>query len=86
MAFFGLLLAGVAVPMMLVGPGFGPASRPLGIAGVVLGAVAELSTLTLLTMGAAFTMPIARFGGLIWLIAVSLLLPASRAHRNGVTA
>jgi hypothetical protein len=85
-AFFGLLLAGVAVPMMLVGSGFGPAARPLGIAGVVLGAVAELSSLTLLTTGAAFTMPIARFGGLAWLIAVSLLLPASRVRQNGATA
>jgi hypothetical protein len=85
-AFFGLLLAGVAVPMMLVGPGFGPASRPLGIAGVVLGVVAELSTLTLLTMDAAVTMPIARFGGIIWLIAVSLLLPASRVRQNGAVA
>jgi hypothetical protein len=85
-AFFGLLLAGVSVPMMLVGPGFGPASRPLGIAGVILGAVAELSTLTLLTMGAAFTMPIARFGGIVWLIAASLLLPASRVRQNGAAA
>jgi hypothetical protein len=85
-AFFGLLLAGVAVPMMLVGPGFGPASRPLGIAGVVLGAIAELSTLTLLTMDAAVTIPIARFGGLLWLIAVSLLLPATRVRQNGAAA
>jgi hypothetical protein len=72
--------------MMLVGPGFGPASRPLGIAGVILGAVAELSTLTLLTMGAAVTLPIARFGGIVWLIAASLLLPASRVHQFGATA
>jgi hypothetical protein len=85
-AFFGLLLAGVAVPMMLVGPGFGPASRPLGIAGVALGTIAELSSLTLLTMGAAFTMPVARFGGIVWLVAISLLLPASRVHRHGVQA
>jgi hypothetical protein len=85
-AFFGLLLAGVAVPMMLVGPGFGPAARGLGIAGVALGFVAELSTLTLLTMGAAVTMPIARFGGIVWLIAVSLLLPASRVRQNGAPA
>jgi hypothetical protein len=37
-----------------------------------------LSTLTLLTSALDATLPIGRFGGLIWIIAVSVLLPASR--------
>ena len=72
-AFFGLLLAGVSVPMLLL-----RMSRPVAIAGLILALVAELSTLTLLTLDAAIALPIARFGGIAWLIAVSLLLPASR--------
>ncbi len=72
-AFLGLLFAGVSIPMLLL-----RIARPVAIAGVVLAAVAELSTLTLLTLDAAPTLPVARFGGLVWLIAVSLLLPASR--------
>ncbi len=75
-AFLGLLFAGVSVPMLLLG-----IARPLAIAGLVLALVAELSTLTLLTLNAAPTLPIARFGGLIWLIAASLLLPASRPRK-----
>jgi len=77
-AFFGLLLAGVSVPMLVLG-----IARPAAIAGLVLAAVAELSTLTLLTLNAAITMPIARFGGIAWLIAVSLLLPVSRPRGTG---
>ncbi|MET7395196.1 DUF4386 domain-containing protein [Dactylosporangium sp. NPDC005572] len=76
-AFLGLLFAGVSIPMLLLG-----IARPVAIAGVVLAAVAELSTLTLLTLAAAPTLPIARFGGLVWLIAVSLLLPASRPRSS----
>jgi hypothetical protein len=72
-AFLGLLFAGVSVPMLLL-----RIAQPLAIAGLVLAVVAELSTLTLLSLNAAPTLPIARFGGLIWLIAVSLLLPVNR--------
>lgn len=72
-AFFGLLLAGVSVSMLLL-----RMSRPVAVAGLVLALDAELSILTLLTLDAAPTLPIARFGGIIWLIAVSLLLPTSR--------
>ncbi|MEU7854118.1 DUF4386 domain-containing protein [Nonomuraea sp. NPDC049141] len=78
-AFFGLLLAGVSVPMLLL-----RMSRPVAIAGLVLALAAELSTLTLLTLDAAPTLPIARFGGIAWLITVSLLLPTSR-HRTSDT-
>jgi hypothetical protein len=72
-AFFGLLLAGVSVPMLVLG-----IARPLAILGLVVAAFAEVSTLVVVTMGVAFTLPIGRFGGLAWLVAASLLLPLSR--------
>ena len=36
----------------------------------------------MLTMNAAVALPVARFGGIVWLIAVSLLLPATRLRQN----
>ncbi|GAA0908923.1 DUF4386 domain-containing protein [Virgisporangium aurantiacum] len=72
-AFFGLLLAGVSVPMLLL-----RIRRPAAVTGLVLAVIAELSTLTLLTLDAAPTLPVARFGGIAWLVAVSLLLPTTR--------
>jgi hypothetical protein len=77
-AFFGLLLAGVSVPMLVLG-----IVRPLAIFGLVVAALAEVSTLVVVTMDVAFTLPIGRFGGLIWLVAASPLLPLSRP-RTGV--
>jgi hypothetical protein len=78
-SFFGLLLLGVGIPMLLLG-----IRRPLAIAGVVIAVVCEVSTVTLLTLGAAFTLPIGRFGGLLWLLAASLLLPATRPRAGAV--
>jgi hypothetical protein len=75
--FLGLLLAGIAVPGLLVGL----IPRRLAFAGLVLAAIAELSTLTLLWDGAAFLLPVARFVGFAWLIAVGFLLPQSRPRR-----
>jgi hypothetical protein len=70
----GLLVAGVAIPATIgrLIP------RALGIAGVALALIAELPTLALPFEHAAFLLPIARFGGLIWLIAAAALLPARR--------
>ena len=73
--FLGLLVAGVAVPAMyrrLL-------SRPVVVAGLIVAAVAELSTIALLTESATFLLPVGRFGGLLWLIAAAALLPAQRA-------
>jgi hypothetical protein len=72
--FVGLLLAGMAVPGLLVGL----LPRRLAIAGLVLAAIAELSTLTLLVEGAAYLLPVARFLGFAWLIAAGFLLPQTR--------
>lgn len=75
---FGLVLAGVAVPGLLLGL----LPRPLAWAGLVLAAVGALSSLTLLTSTLDATLPITRFGGLLWAIAAGVALPATR-HRNG---
>ncbi|MCP2324096.1 hypothetical protein HDA40_002603 [Hamadaea flava] len=78
-AFLGLLLAGVAVPMALL-----RIRRPFALAGLGLALVGELSTLAVLTLDLAVLLPVARFGGILWLLTVSLLLPASRPRTNGV--
>jgi hypothetical protein len=74
----GLLLAGIAVPGLLVGL----LPRGFAIAGLVLALLAELSSLTLLLDPAAYLLPVARFGGLAWLIAAGVLLPRRRARAN----
>jgi hypothetical protein len=70
----GLLLAGVAVPALIL------RLLPAWLAwtGLAVAAIAELSTFTLLTSALDATLPIGRFGGLLWLVAVSVLLPRSR--------
>jgi hypothetical protein len=69
-----LLLAGVAVPSLILR--LTPA--PLAWAGLVIAAAGAVSTFTLVTPALDATLPAARFGGLAWMIAVSLLLPANR--------
>jgi len=60
----GLLVAGVAFP----GSAFRILDRPTVVAGVVLAALAEVSMVSMLWDGAAFLLPIARFGSMAWLI------------------
>lgn len=72
--FFALLLAGVAVPGLLLGA----LPRPWAWAGLVLAAVGMLGFLSLLTPALYPLLPVARFGGLIWLVAASVLLPYGR--------
>lgn len=74
---FALLIAGVAVPALLkrLMP------RPLAITGLIIVAIGMLSTATLLTLTLGPTVPLVRFGGLIWLLAVSVLLTRSRPRR-----
>ena len=69
-----LLLAGVAVPSLIL------RLTPSWLAwtGLVIAAVGAVSTFTLVTSALDATLPIARFGGLAWIIAASLLLPANR--------
>jgi hypothetical protein len=76
----GLLFAGIAVPSL-----FGRLlPRWLAWLGLGLALIAELSTLSLLTPAAMLALPIARFGGFAWLIAVGALLPrAARPQSPG---
>jgi hypothetical protein len=75
-----LLLAGVAVPSLLLDL----VPRPLAWAGLVIAAIGVLSTFALLTPALDGTLPVGRFGGLLWLIAASIALPRTRrAARTG---
>lgn len=78
----GLLLAGVSVPALIqrLTP------RPWAWFGLVVAAVSVLSTVTLLTSALDPTLPVGRFGSLVFLVAVSLLLPRSRHALRGSVA
>jgi hypothetical protein len=78
-ATFGLLVAGVSVTAGL--QGFAP--RWLMVLGVVIAAVAELSTLVLIAPAVAILLPIARFSGFAWMICMGALLPKGRPDRRG---
>jgi hypothetical protein len=69
-----LLLAGLAVPSLILGH----LPRPLAWAGLVIAAAGVLSTFALLTPALDGTLPVGRFGGLLWLIAASIALPRTR--------
>ena len=66
---FGLLIAGVAVPSLILR--FVP--RPLAWIGLVIGALAMLATFSLVVPALDPLLPVGRFGGLIWLCVVSVL-------------
>jgi hypothetical protein len=74
----GLLLAGVAVPSLILGL----LPRAVAWTGLVIAALAELATLVLIWPESAVILPIARFTGLIWLIVAGALLPLRRADRS----
>jgi hypothetical protein len=73
-ALTGLLVAGVSVSGALAGL----LPRSILWAGVVLAAIAELSTLVLILPGAVFLLPLARFFTFAWMIAVGAMLPKSK--------
>lgn len=56
--------------------------RWLAVAGLVIAAVAELSTLALVAPAFAVLLPLARFPALLWLIAAAALLPVTRPART----
>jgi hypothetical protein len=74
---FGILVAGVAVS------GGIPRHLPRWImwSGLVVAAIAELSSLTIVTPSAAYLLPVARFSGFIWLIVVGATLPSTRLRQ-----
>jgi len=71
---FGLLAAGVSVTSYFrrVLPGW------VVIVGLVIALAGELSSLSLITYPASFLLPLTRFGGFLWLIAVAVLLPRTQ--------
>lgn len=71
---FALLIAGVAVPALIMKL----IPRALAIAGLILAAIGMIATATLLTATLDPTLPVVRFGGLIWIIAASILLTRTR--------
>jgi hypothetical protein len=70
----GLLLAGISVPALIVRL----LPRPVAWAGLIIAAIAELSTLSLVFPALAILLPIARFPALIWLVVAGALLPTRR--------
>jgi hypothetical protein len=77
---FGLLIAGVSVPTLLgrLGP------RPLAVVGLVLAGVAAVAVLSLALPALSFLLPVVRFGGLVWLVWTSAVLPVTRRRVGGV--
>ena len=73
-----LLIAGVAIPGMILRL----MPRGLAIAGLVVAVAGVLSLVSLLVPALAVLLPVARFGGVVWLVAVSLALPLSRPRRT----
>jgi hypothetical protein len=78
----GLLIAGIAVPALIVGL----LPRPLAWAGLVIAGLAELTTLVLIWPALSPMLPVARFTGLVWLIVAGALLPLRRRNKQEVTA
>jgi len=70
-ATIGLLVAGVAVPSLMYR--FLP--RSWAITGIVIGAIAEVSTLSMILPSLSFLLPLARFSAMIWLIVTGARLP-----------
>jgi hypothetical protein len=54
--------------------------------GLVIAALAELSSLSMVVPAAMYLLPLARFPGFVWLIAVGATLPTTRRRREQSTA
>ena len=78
----GLLLAGIAVPALIVRL----LPRWLAVAGLALAVAAQLSTLVLIVPAFGALLPLARFGAMAWLITAGALLPVTRTPRQPTTA
>src|SRR3984893_4656785 len=78
----GLLVAGMAVPSLILGL----TPRPLAWVGLAIAAVAELTTLVLVWPGLGAILPIARVSALAWLVVAGALLPLRRNDIRRTTA
>ncbi len=75
--FLGLLVAGIAVPALILGL----LPRPLAWAGLAIAAVAELTTLVLVWPPLMVLLPIARIPAFVWLIVAGAMLPLRRRRK-----
>ena len=76
--FLGLLVAGIAVPALLLGL----LPRAVAVVGLVIAAVAELSFFSLAVPALSLLIPLARFPGLVWLVVAGFLLPSRRPRKS----
>ena len=74
----GLLVAGMAVPGVVLDL----LPKPLAWTGLVIAAIAELTTLVLIWPPLMVLLPVARIPGLVWLIAAGALIPVQRRRRE----
>jgi hypothetical protein len=77
----GLLVAGIAVPSLILGL----LPKRVAWAGLVIAVVAELSALVLIWPGLSVLLPIGRVPALVWLVVAGALLPVRR-RREAVVA
>ena len=82
MVTLGLLIAGIAVPGLIVGL----LPRAVAWTGLVIAGIAELTTLVLIWPGLSPLLPVARFTGLVWFIVAGALLPLRRRNKQEVAA
>ena len=80
MVTLGLLIAGIAVPALIVGL----LPRALAWTGLIIAGLAELTTLVLIWPGLSPLLPVCRFTGLVWLIAAGVMLPLRRLNKQEV--
>jgi hypothetical protein len=76
----GLLIAGLTIPALVMKL----LPRWLIVSGIALGAIGELSALSLVIPKALFLIPLTRFPGFIWLIAAGFALPATRSRTDSI--
>jgi hypothetical protein len=75
----GLLVAGIAVPTLILRL----APRWVAWVGLVLAALSELSFFALVVPPLALLLPIGRFLGLAWLLAIGFIMPRNRHEVAG---
>lgn len=73
---FGLLVAGVSIPVLILKL----APRWIAWLGIALAVAAELSWFYLITPAALPLVPLTRFPGFAWMIAIGFALPATSAR------
>ena len=73
---FGLLVAGVTIPAAFMRV----IAKWIVVLGIAVAICGELSWLYMMVPGALPLVPLTRFAGFVWIIAVGLALPSSAAR------